>query len=701
MKNPPINQIQADKLLHEGIRLHKNGKLKEAKKVFEKILKDWPNDFEAIHSLGTIEAQMLNLIKACELLEQASKLNPRNASTFFNLGLAQRDLKRFDEAILNIKRAISIEPENTKYYVDYGMVQIELKLFEDALATFDKLIDLRLEDSKVFFYRAYCFSKLNRTDEAIRSLDHGIKLDPENPQAYFNKGNELLKKQMPLEASACFGMAISINPNYAEAYHNSGAALVEIKQMQAASASYLKALELNPTLEFLFGTCLYQKLLMCEWDFLSEGLEYCKLSIDKGERVTLPFPAISFLSQDSELLNITQIFTNSKHPKTNFLPIRVDRLSHKIIRVGYYSSDFYNHATTHLIAKLLNDHDRSKFEIYGFSLVVCPHDEIYESVANSFDQFHDVSGMSDLDVVRLSRELEIDIAIDLKGYTKNNRTDIFAEGCAPLQVNYLGFPGSMGADYIDYIIADKVVIPEKSKQFFTEKVVYLPYSYQVNDSTRVIADIASSKEAHGLPSSGFVFCCFNNNYKITPEIFDVWVRILKAVDGSVLWLLEDNVIASENLYKEASVRGLDVSRLIFAKRLSAEMHLARHRFADLFIDTAPCNAHTTASDALWTGLPVLTLKGHTFAGRVAASLLTALEMPELITESLNEYEKLAIDLALNSEKLSSVRNKLEVNKLTKPLFNTALFARHIEAAYLKMYQLYQEGKSPEHIYVDK
>jgi predicted O-linked N-acetylglucosamine transferase (SPINDLY family) len=693
-------QTQIDKYLHEGIRLHKKGKLKEAKLIFGKIVQDWPEDFEALHSLGTIEAQLLNFDRACELLQKATQINPLHSSTFFNLGLAQKDLKRFEDSIVSIKRAIQIEPENLNYYFDCGSVQIELKLFEDALLNFEKLIEHKRVSAKVYFYHAYCLSKLNQTEEAVRSLDQSIQLDSTNPIAYFNKGNELMKLQKPLEASGCFGMALAINPSYAEAYHNSGAALSELKQMQAASASYLKALELNPNLDFLFGTCLYQKLLMCDWDFLHEGIEYCRSCIENDQKVSVPFPAILFAGNDKSIQKITKIFAQSTYPKTNLLATNNSIYKNSKIRLAYYSSDFYNHATVHLIAKLFRDHDRNKFEIYGFSLSLCPHDQAYLQVAKSFDKFFDVSTKSDLDIVRMSRDLQVDIAIDLKGYTKHNRTAIFAEGCAPLQVNYLGYPGTMGAKYIDYIIADKVVIPESAKVFFDEKVVYLPNSYQVNDSTRVISNDLSSRTDHALPEGAFVFCCFNNNYKITPEIFDVWMRIVSSVEGSVLWLLEDNSVASENLYKESDKRGIDKSRIIFAKRVTPDLHLSRHRFADLFIDTSPCNAHTTASDALWAGLPVLTLKGNSFAGRVAASLLTALDVTELIAEDIQDYEQLAIEIALNPEKLKFIKSKIEFNKKTAPLFNTEMYTRHIESAYLKMYQLHIDGKTPEHIYVE-
>ena len=320
-------------------------------------------------------------------------------------------------------------------------------------------------------------------------------------------------------------------------------------------------------------------------------------------------------------------------------------------------------------------------------------------ISQAFDHFINVANLSDLEVALLSRELGVDIAIDLKGVTQDSRLGIFSFRAAPIQVSYLGYPGTLGADYIDYLIADKTLIPSQSQQHYSEKIVYLPNSYQVNDRQRVIAPTQFTKKELGLPDDAFVFCCFNNNFKITPDVFDSWVRILKAVENSVLWLLQDNPTAAKNLQKEAERRGLDPVRLVFAKRMDLPEHLARHKAADLFLDTTPCNAHTTASDALWAGLPLLTCLGETFASRVAASLLNAIGLPELITETLADYEKLAIDLAKTPAKLKTLKEKLERNRLTTPLFDTELFTNHVEIAYTQMFERYQADLSPEHIEV--
>lgn len=423
----------------------------------------------------------------------------------------------------------------------------------------------------------------------------------------------------------------------------------------------------------------------------TEEIEGLVKGVQEAKPVTQPFELLSLTDSPELHRRASQIYADRRFKKQDALGPIVKRVPDGKIRIGYYSADFHNHATAYLITELFEKRDTSRFQLFGFSFGPETKDEMRRRLTAAFDQFIDVREMSDRDVAKLSRELGIDIAVDLKGYTTDARTGIFAERAAPIQVNYLGYPSTMGVDYIDYIIADKTIIPVEQQANYSEEVVYLPHSYQVNDSRRRISDRQFTKEELGLAEKGFVFCCFNNNYKILPTTFDGWMRILQTVEGSVLWLLEDNATAAANLRKEAERRGVENSRLVFARRMPLDEHLARHRHADLFIDTLPCNAHTTASDALWAGLPVLTCTGQSFASRVAASLLNAIDMPELITSTQEEYEAKAIDLATHPDKLRAIKNRLEQNRLTTPLFDTKLFARHIEAAYEAMYDRYQAG----------
>jgi predicted O-linked N-acetylglucosamine transferase (SPINDLY family) len=353
------------------------------------------------------------------------------------------------------------------------------------------------------------------------------------------------------------------------------------------------------------------------------------------------------------------------------------------------------------MAELFERHDRSRFEILGFSFGPQKVDEMSKRISSAMDQFIDLRSMTDREAAELSRKLEVDIAVDLKGFTEDNRAGIFAQRTAPIQVSYIGYPGTMGADYMDYLIADPTLIPEASQQYYSEKIVYLPDSYQVNDSQRAISAKPCARVDEGLPESAFVFCCFNKTYKISPSVFDIWMRILSRVEGSVLWLLQENPWAVDNLRKEALRRGIDPTRLIFAKSLPVDEHLARQRLADLVLDTLPYNAHTTASDALWAGLPVLTRTGETFASRVAASLLRAVGLPELITTTESEFEELAVALAHNPERLHALRQRLQQNHLTAPLFDCQTYTRHLESAYSAIYERYHAGLPPDHIHIPR
>ena len=435
---------------------------------------------------------------------------------------------------------------------------------------------------------------------------------------------------------------------------------------------------------------------ICNWSGLAESLEDISKKLFASERVTNPFPLLALTDDTLIHKQSAEIYIQDKYPFNPILGPILKRPKNEKIRIGYFSADFKNHPVAFLIAELFEIHDRSQFEIYAFSLVKAA-DEMRSRLHLAFDYYIEAQGMSDIEIAQLSRSLSIDIAVDLTGITVSSRTGIFSYRAAPVQVNYLGYPGTMGADYIDYIVADKTLIPFDVQSCYTERVVYLPNSYQVNDRKRLISDRQFTRQELGLPENGFIFCCFNNNFKILPATFKGWVRILKAVEGSVLWLFQDNSWAIENLKKEAEKQGLAADRLVFAERLLLSEHLARHRQADLILDTFPYNAHTTTSDALWAGLPVLTLMGQSFASRVAASLLNAIGLPELITTSQDEYEALAIELALHPKKLADAKLKLANNRLTAPLFDTPLFTKNLETAYIDMHERNHAGLEPDHI----
>ena len=439
---------------------------------------------------------------------------------------------------------------------------------------------------------------------------------------------------------------------------------------------------------------------LCDWNQLLSQLQQLEAALVEDQRVAPPFVLSGLIDRPDLQFRAARIYVEAKHP-IHFCEDSSKSARDGKIRIGYFSADFNNHPISYLMAELFESHDTERFEICGFSFGPDTQDEMRKRVSAGFDQFFDVRNHSDREVVQMARDLGIDIAVDLNGFTAHERTGIFAARCAPIQINYLGYPGTMAAPYIDYIVADQTLIPQQSQQYYSEKVVYMPHSYQVNDSKRRISDRVFSRQEAGLPDDGFVFCCFNMGYKILPATFDGWMRLLKAVKGSVLWLKVNSPKAARNLRKEAEIRGVDSSRLVFAQKMvGLPDHLARHRLADLFIDTLPFNAHTTASDALWAGLPVLTVLGNSFAARVAASLLRALDLAELITETQEQYESRAIELAGNPAMLGAIKDKLERNRQSSALFNGQLFARHLEAAYTQMSERQRLGQVPEHIYID-
>jgi predicted O-linked N-acetylglucosamine transferase (SPINDLY family) len=483
------------------------------------------------------------------------------------------------------------------------------------------------------------------------------------------------------------------------AFNNRGILLGQIKRYEEAIANYDQAIALDPDSLYTYGDRLFAQLSIGQWHDLEAHVAALFHKLECGIAVSQPFPLLAVPTTLDTLSKCVTLFVADKCPPVNPPLWQGERYAHERIRLGYFSADLHNHATAHLMAELFERHDRSRFEVFAFSFGPIQHDAMRERLVKAFDHFFEVAALSHRAIAAMARQWEIDIAVDLKGYTQDCRPGILALRPAPLQVNYLGFPGTLGAPYIDYLIADAVVVPREHFAFYSEKVVHLPHCYQVNDSQRRIADAVPSRGELGLPETGFVFCCFNNNFKITPDVFSVWMRLLAQVPGSVLWLLEGNTAIRQNLSREAQQRGIDPGRLVFAPRMALPEHLARHRQADLFLDTFYYNAHTTTSDALWAGLPVLTCLGNTFAGRVAASCLAAVGLPALTTHSHDEYEALALKLARDPNALAAIKNTLAQHRASHPLFNTQLFTQHIEQAYSTMWQLHLQNLPPQHFIV--
>lgn len=643
-----------------GFALHQRGDIDAAEEIYKSILRGQPKYFDAILALGIVYLQREQFRPAEKQFLLACKIDPNNSPLQNNLGNALLGLDRPQDALAAYDRALALNPQNIEAHYNRGNILAALKRFE----------------------------------QAVESYDRSIALNPNNAQVHSNRGSALASLSRIEAALASFDRAIKLDPNFAQAYANRGGAYAQLKQYDKALADYEQAFACDPRLDFVASNIFAMKMHVCQWD--GYGAAYPRIldGIRRGTLKAEPFPALAIPSTPADQLTCAKAFILDKAPPGPKMPWHGRRFAHDRIRIGYVSSDFRDHAIGHLVAGMLEAHDRSRFMVHTFSTGPSA-DDYRKRIAEACEVFHDVHMLPSEALVEKIRECEIDILIDVNGLTGGRRTDVFAARPAPVQVNYLGYPGTMGADYIDYIVADRHLILESESGSYSEKIVYMPHCYQPNDSKRSISTRVMYRKEQNLPESGFVFCCFNNTFKITPDLFDVWIRLLQAVDGSVLWIFCENDAAAENLKSEAQKRGVSPDRLVFTSRIPADEHRARYRLADLFLDTLYYNAHTTASDALWAGLPVLTCAGKTFAGRVATSLLHAAGLPELAADSLAAYEKLALELAANPEKLQAMKSKLAQNRATCPLFDTARYTRDLESAFTQMWERSQKGKPPQ------
>jgi predicted O-linked N-acetylglucosamine transferase (SPINDLY family) len=487
-----------------------------------------------------------------------------------------------------------------------------------------------------------------------------------------------------------FDTALALNPAEADVLANRATALSKLKRFGEAAASASRALFFRPDHEAAMRERVHARLNSCDWHAIAEEKAEIAAALAAGHRAVHPFDALAASNSEAANRIAAALYAEKQYPAQPPL-WRGERYGHEKIRLAYLSTDFRAHAVGFLIVGALEHHDKARFETTALSIGSDDKSEVHGRIVSAFDRFIDVRNRSDHETAALLRELETDIVVDLNGYTGDARTGIMAHRAAPVQVNYLGYPGTMGASYIDYIIADRVVIPETARGDYSEAVAYLPDTYQANDSKRRVSEKTFTRREAGLPEQSFVFCSLSSSYKFAPGMFDVWMRLLHAVDGSVLWLLQDNLEAGVNLKREAVARSVAAERLIFAPHVSPDEHLARQRLADLFLDTLPYNAHTTASDALWMGLPVLTCTGTAFPGRVATSILHAAGLPELVTNSLLDYEALARKLAMDPGAHAAIKAKLASLRGSCALFDTKRFTRHLEAAYREMWQRHMNG----------
>jgi protein O-GlcNAc transferase len=693
-KSYTLQEASALSVKEHGLR-----NFRDALELYDLILAQIPGYAEVYNVRGIALQEMGRHIEALASFDKAIALKPDYANAYSNRGYVLQLLIRNADALASYDKSIALKPDHIDAYFGRGNVLQKMKQYNEALSSHDKAIALKPDYANAYNSRGFILHELKRYDGALASYDKAIACNPNYSAAYSNRGITLQELKRHEEALASFDKAIALDPDCVGAYVNRGFILQELHRHEEALASFNKATALDPNIPYINGVSLLACLHHCRWEGLDHKLEKLTKDIEAGKMISTPLAAVVAGLSVAQQKHCAEIYIQNKYPPHPVPLWNGEHYSHDKIRIGYFSADFQNHATSFLMADLFELHDGSIFEVTGFSYGPPSADAMRKRLEKAFDHFIDVSAKSDLEIAQLARNVEIDIAIDLKGFTRNARTGVFAHRVAPVQVNYLGYPGTIGANYIDYLIADPILISEEHRCYYTEKIVYLPDSYQVN-SRRIISDRRYTRQEVGLPENKFVFCCFSNNYKITPDLFDIWMRLLHKVPDSVLWLLGDNQAATKTLREEAKARGIAEHRLVFAPRMDQADHMARHGLADLFLDTLYCNAHTTASDALWTGLPVLTCLGETFAGRVAASLLHAIDLPELITHSHAEYEALALEFATHPDKLSGIRHKLAQNRTTRPLFDTTRFTKHIENSYRKMWEKNQMGMVPDHIYVD-
>lgn len=729
-----INQGSDVSFYNYGLVLKALGRPREALEKFNLALGLKPDVSETWNNRGTVFNELKEYQNAIVDFDKAIALNHGYAEAYANKGKSLHELKRYDEALAAYDEALAQKPGLSEAWLGRGAALNELKRYDQALLAYDKALTLKPSLAESWLGRGNTLREIKKYDQALNAYDKALAVEPNLENAWLNRGNVLTVLQRYDEAFAAYEKALGLNPDLDGAWLGRGNVFFQLGRFDEAFPAYDKALAINPTLENAWigrgnvftalaqhdkalaafekalalktsgaalGGRLNAKLLICDWSNLEADIQRLLSAVRHDVTGLSPFLLLSIPSTLSDQLECAKICITDKRLSSQSSSQPGTRYEHDRIRVAYVSSDFRSHPVSYLLVGLIEGHNRNLFSVTGVSLQPEDSSEFGQRIKLAFDDFIDVSRMSDENVAQVLREREIDIVVDLNGHTKGDRCNIFASRPAPVQVNYLGYPGTMGAEYIDYLIADHTLIPETDRQFYTEKIAYLPDTYQANDSKRAISNKTLNRKECGLPDTGFVFCNFNNNFKILPQVFDCWMRLLKRIDGSVLWLLEDSQIAGHNLRAAAATRGVDPKRLVFAERLHHAGHLARHRFADLFLDTMPYNAHTTASDALWAGLPLLTLIGDTFAGRVAASLLTAVGLPELITTTPQEYEELAIELATNPERLAMVKDKLASNRATAPLFDTRRYTRHIEAAYIAMYERHKANLPPDHIVVPR
>jgi protein O-GlcNAc transferase len=681
-------------LNNRGNVLKQLKRLPDALASYDKALAIRPRYPEALNNRGVGFYELGRFDEALASFEAALAIEPRDAEALNNRGITLKAQKRLAEAAASLDQALAIRPDYCDALNNRGNVLYELNHFAEALSSYDRALAIRPDDPDTLNHRGNVLKALRRFDEALASYDRALAIDPDHVSAHCNRGITLHEIDRVEEALASFDKALAIAPAPADALCGRGNALKHLSHLLEAQASYERAMAVEPDHAFAFGELANCALKLCDWDLQNRLAPELRRRAVEGKSAINPMVLFGYGDDEALHLAGAKRFA-ARSLGTAPAPLWDGAVWHNDrIRLAYLSADFRQHPVAELIVGLFERHDRSRFETIGISFGPDDGSAMRARISAAMDRFHDVRAVADREVARLLHELRVDIAVDLMGYTHGYRP-ILAHRPTPIAASYLGYPGTMGVDFIDYIIADRIVLPFDRQPCYGEKIVHLPVSFMVNDCRREIAAAAPTRGEAGLPDDGIVFCCFNNHAKIAAPVFAAWMRLLHAVDGSVVWLSRASDAVVRNLRAAAAAHGIDPARLVFAPRTAhLADHLARHRLADMFLDTLPYNAHATASDALWAGLPVVTCLGNSLAGRVAASLLEAVGLADLVTQDLSQYAALALRLARDRAALADAKARLGRNRANSPLFDTNQFRRNIEAAYTTMWERWQGGECP-------
>jgi protein O-GlcNAc transferase len=721
--------MNAAEVLQRALSAYNTGNLGQAEHLYNQALAADRRQFDALHMLGVIQRQRRNFGEAVRLITRALEVEPRSAEAHADLGRVQFEMGDPQQATESYLRSLALNPDYTVALTNYSVLLrtggrarealahcdkalalapddpdalryragalTDLARYEEALASYDKVLQLAPGDAEAWLGVAVACFALRRPDDARAAIDKALALKPHSPQAWLGLGNILSAQGSHYEALAAYDKSIALHPQMADAWRGRASVLTAQNRHPDAVAAYEKLLAIRPDAEYAQGLRLLARMQVCDWSDWDAECERVLAGIRQDGRVASPSVLLAIPATASDQDKCARAYTSAHHPAASPPVWQGERYRRDKINVAYISSAFRDRPGSRLLAGLIERHDRARFATTAMSLGPDDESEMRTRFKGAFDRFIDVDRQSDLETAKLLRELEIDIAVDLMGFAQDGRPGILAWRPAPIQVRWLGYPGTTGADYIDYLIADRFVVPADQRPSYREHVVTLPESCRPGDRG-AIAERTPTRHEAGLPERGFVFCAFNQAIRITPDMFDAWMRLLSNVDDSVLWLSAGHASASGNLRARAERRGIYGERLVFAPKLAArEDHLARHRLAGLFLDTVPCNAQSAATDALRAGLPVVTCLGETFAGRITGSLLHVAGLMELVTDSLGEYEALALKLATEPPLLQGIAAKLAADRDTCAAFDIDRFRRHMEAAFATMRERHLRGEPPE------